>query len=103
MPRRCELTGKQVLYGHNVSHSNVKTSRRFEPNLQKTTLYSDALRRKVSLQVSTRALRSVQKNGGLDSYLLSRADAELAPAGLRLKRQVKKALAGSSRKASTPA
>lgn len=103
MPRCCDLTGKQVLYGHNVSHSNVKTNRRFEPNLQKTTLYSDALRRKVSLRVSTRAMRSVQKNGGLDAYLLSRADAELAPPGLKLKRQVKKALAGSSRKAAASA
>ncbi len=103
MARRCELTGKAVRYGHNVSHSNVKTNRRFEPNLQKTTLYSEALRRKVALRVSTRALRSVQKNGGLDGYLLSRRDAELAPEGLRLKRQVKKALAGTSKPASSEA
>jgi large subunit ribosomal protein L28 len=92
MARRCELTGKESLYGHNVSHANNKTNRRFEPNLQKVTLRSDALRKDVKLRVCTRALRSVQQNSGLDSYLLSRADAKLAPAGLKLKHQIQKAL-----------
>jgi large subunit ribosomal protein L28 len=94
MPRSCDLTGVKPMFGHNVSHSNRKTHRRFDPNLQQVTLYSDALRRKVSLRVTTRALRSVQRRGGLDPYLLSRSDAELAPAGLRLKRQIRKQLAG---------
>jgi len=94
MARICELTGKRTVFGRNVAHSNVKTSRRFEPNLQRATLYSDALRRKVSLRVSTRALRSVQHCGGLDAFLLSRDDRQLPAPGLNLKRQVKKALAG---------
>ncbi|NQZ99240.1 MAG: 50S ribosomal protein L28 [Myxococcales bacterium] len=98
MPRRCELTGKKVLFGRNVAHSNVKTNRRFEPNLQKATLYSDALRRKIGLRVCTRALRTVQHNGGLDAFLLKSDDSKLAPEGLRLKRQVKKVLAGGPRK-----
>jgi large subunit ribosomal protein L28 len=92
MARRCELTGKESLYGHNVSHANNRTNRRFEPNLQKVTLHSDALRRGVKLRVCTRALRSVQRNGGLDAYLLSREDAVLAPAGRKLKHQIQKAL-----------
>jgi large subunit ribosomal protein L28 len=92
--RRCELTGKDAQFGHNVSHSNRKTNRRFDPNLQKATFYSDVLHRKVALRVCTRALRSVQKGGGLDAYLLKTADAKLAPEGLRLKRQVRRALAG---------
>ena len=92
MARRCELTGKESMYGHNVSHANNRTNRRFEPNLQKVTLYSDALRKEVKLRVCTRALRSVQHNSGLDSYLLSRADAKLAPVGLKLKHQIQKAL-----------
>ena len=100
MPRRCELTGKQVQYGHNVSHSNRRTNRRFEPNLQKATLYSDALRRRIALRISTRALRSVQKIGGLDAYLLKVADAKLAPTGLRLKRSVKKVLSAPSKRSS---
>ena len=95
MARICDLTGKKTVFGRNVAHSNTKTSRRFEPNLQRATLYSDALRRKVSLRVSTRALRSVQRCGGLDAFLLSRDDRELPAPGLSLKRQVKKALAGS--------
>lgn len=95
MARRCDLTGKATVFGHNVSHSNRKTPRRFNPNLQQATLFSDVLRRKIALRVSTRALRSVQKRGGLDAYLLSTADARLAPEGLKLKRRVKRALAGA--------
>ena len=94
MARRCELTGKEPQFGHNVSHSNRKTNRRFDPNLQKITFYSDALRGRIALRVSTRALRTVQKHGGLDPYLLATADAKLAPEGLRLKRRVRKALTG---------
>ena len=94
MARRCELTGKEPRFGHNVSHSNRKTNRRFDPNLQKVTFYSDALRRRVALRVSTRALRTVQKKGGLDAYLITTADAQLAPEGLRIKHKVKRALAG---------
>ena len=92
MARRCELTGKESMYGHNVSHANNRTNRRFVPNLQKVTLYSDALRKEVKLRISTRALRSVQHNSGLDNYLLSREDAKLAPVGLKLKHQIQKAL-----------
>ena len=92
MARRCELTGKESMYGHNVSHANNRTNRRFVPNLQKVTLHSDALRKDIKLRVCTRALRSVQHNSGLDAYLLSRDDAKLAPVGLKLKHQIQKAL-----------
>ncbi len=101
MPRRCQLTGKKVMYGHNVAHSNTKTNRRFEPNLQKATLYSDALGRKVPMRVCTRALRTVQKGGGLDAFLLATADEKLAPEGLKLKRQLKKALSQPAQRASS--
>jgi large subunit ribosomal protein L28 len=99
MARRCDLTGKDPQFGHNVAHSNVKTNRRFSPNLQKVTLHSDVLRRKIRLRVSTRALRSVQHNGGLDRYLLTTADAKLAEPALRLKRKIRKALASAPPKA----
>ncbi len=95
MAKRCELTGKGPQSGHHVSHSNVKTNRRFNPNLQNVTLYSDALRRKIRLKVSTRALRSVQRYGGLDAFLLEMEDAKLGDVGLGLKRQVRKALSGA--------
>lgn len=93
MANRCELTGKRPQSGHNVSHSNRKTNRRFAPNLQRVTLRSDALRRDVALRVCTRTLRTVQKKGGLDAYLLGTLDANLAETGLRLKRRVRRALA----------
>ena len=92
MPRRCALTGRHTQFGKNVSHSNRKTSRRFEPNLQSVTLLSEALRSSVSLRVSTRALRSVQKKGGIDAFLLAADDAKLPPEGLRLKRRIRRAL-----------
>jgi large subunit ribosomal protein L28 len=92
MPRRCHLTGTHSHSGQNVSHSNRKSKRRFEPNLQHAHLHSDALGRTVHLRVTTRALRTVQKNGGLDAYLLKSDDAKLPPEALALKRQVLKAL-----------
>ena len=99
MARKCDLTGKEPMFGHNVSHSNRKTNRRFDPNLQKVTFYSDALKRPVPLRVTTRAIRTVQKHGGIDAYLVKTDDARLAETGLRLKRKVKKALTGKPRAA----
>jgi large subunit ribosomal protein L28 len=92
MTRRCHLTGTHSHAGQNVSHSNRKSKRRFEPNLQHAHLHSDALGRTVRIRVSTRALRTVQKRGGLDAYLISSDDAKLPPEALSLKRQVLRAL-----------
>jgi large subunit ribosomal protein L28 len=97
--RRCQLTGTEPQFGHNVSHSNTKTNRRFEPNLQNVTLLSEAMRRKVSLRITTRALRSISRAGGLDAFLLRANENKLAPEGVKLRKQVKKALAGKSAKA----
>lgn len=94
MSRRCQITGKSGRAGNNVSHSNVKTRRRFEPNIQQASLYSEALGRSFTLRVSTRALRSVTKRGGLDAFLRGEADARLAPDALAIKRKVQKALRG---------
>lgn len=100
MPRRCELTGSKVATGNNVSHSNRRTRRTFAPNLQNVTLLSEALGHPVRLRVTTRALRTVQKVGGLDAYLLGTADGKLPPEGIALKRRVRKAVSGSARPAS---
>ena len=91
MARRCELTGKGVLAGNNVSHANNKTRRRFLPNLCQVTLASDALNRRVRLRVSAKALRSVEHRGGLDAYLLKAKDSELSGRALDLKRELLKA------------
>ena len=92
MARRCQLTGKDTQFGHNVSHSNRKTNRRFAPNIQSVSLLSEALGRTVSLRISTRALRTVVKKGGLDRFLLTTDDAKLPEPALRLKRRVRKSL-----------
>jgi large subunit ribosomal protein L28 len=94
--KRCQLTGTGPQFGHNVSHSNRKTHRRFDPNLQKVTLYSNLLRRNVGLRVTTRAIRSVSRLGGLDAFLLGTLDQNLAPEAQHLKRQVLRAQAGKS-------
>ena len=93
MSRRCELTGKGVLSGHKVSHSNRKTKRRFLPNLCRVTLQSDALKRTVRLKVSANALKSVDHRGGLDAFLLKAKDDALSPKALDLKRKIVKAAA----------
>ncbi len=92
MPRHCQLTGSKVHAGQNVSHSNRKSKRTFEPNLQRVHLMSDALGRQVAVRVTTRALRSVTKVGGLDAFLLGTEDAKLPPEGLAIKRDVQRAL-----------
>ena len=90
MSRRCELTGKKPLVGHKVSHSNIKTKRRFLPNLRNVTLISDTLGRRIRLRVSANALKTVDQRGGLDAFLLKANDDELAPRVLELKRQIVK-------------
>src|SRR6201988_3331074 len=90
MSRRCELTAQGPLGGRKVSHSKIKTKRRFLPNLCNVTFISDALGRNVRLRVSTNALKSVDHNGGLDAFLpKARADL-LSPKALELERQIQK-------------
>ncbi len=96
MSRRCELTGKGVLVGHKVSHSNIKTKRRFLPNLTNATLQSEALKQNVRLRVSTNALKSVDHRGGLDAFLMKARDTELSPRALEIKRKVRKALTATA-------
>jgi|SRR5215831_4429222 len=90
MSWRCELTGKGPLVGHKVSHSNIKTKRRFMPNLRNVTLISEALGRSVRVRVSANALKSVDHRGGLDAFLLKAKDTDLAPKMLELKRAIAK-------------
>jgi large subunit ribosomal protein L28 len=96
MSRRCELTGKGPLVGHKVSHSNIKTKRRFMPNLCNVTLTSDILGRSVRARVSANALKSVDHRGGFDAFLLKARDGELAPRMLELKRAIQKKKAGQA-------
>jgi large subunit ribosomal protein L28 len=96
MSRRCEISGKGVLSGNNVSHANNKTRRRFLPNLQETTLLSDVLGLPVRMRLSTRAIRTVEHNGGLDAFLLGTPDRNLAAPARLLKRRIERAQAKKS-------
>lgn len=91
MSRRCSITGKGVQAGNNVSHAHNKTRRRFMPNVQTTSMLSDALGQSISLKLSTRAIRTIEKNGGLDAYLLATPNARLSEQAQRLKRRIRKA------------
>jgi len=93
MSRRCELTGKGVMVGNNVSHANNKTKRRFLPNLNDVSLMSDTLGRTFQLRISASALRTVDHRGGLDAFLAKAKDAELSPRALKIKRDIAKAQA----------
>ena len=90
MARRCELTGKGVLTGNNVSHAHNKTRRRFLPNLCNVHLMSEALGKSFAFKVSTRALKTVEHRGGLDAFLAKSRDNDLSPKALRIKRLIEK-------------
>ena len=93
MSRACELTGKAVMTGNNVSHANNKTRRRFLPNLCNVTLMSDALERRFRLRVSASALRTVEHRGGLDAFLMKAKTGELSPKARLIRKQVADKLA----------
>ena len=101
MSRRCDLTGKTAQVGHKVSHSNIKTKRRFLPNLLNVTLISDALGRSVKLRVSANALKTIDHRGGLDLFLIKAKDADLSDKALELKRRIRKAREQKTPAAST--
>ena len=83
MSKKCELTGKNPMKGHNVSHANNKTKRRFLPNLKKVKFKSDILKRNLRLTVSNAGVRSVDKKGSFDEFLRSAKSKYLS---LRLKK-----------------
>ena len=91
MARRCGITGKGVLTGNNVSHANNKTRRRFLPNLQETSFWSDVLGSAVKIRLSTNGIRTIEHNGGLDSFLLGTPDRRLPVEAKTLKRRIERA------------
>ncbi len=95
MSRRCELTGVGPMVGHNVSHSNIKTKRRFLPSLAEVVVPSDSLGQTFKLKITNAALRTLDFRGGLDNVLLNSRDV-LSPKALKIKRQVKAKLAAET-------
>lgn len=96
MSRRCMITGKSVMSGNNVSHAQNKTKRRFMPNVQETSLYSEILDRWVKVKASTAGLRTVEHKGGFDAFLKNTASTKLDPALRPVKAQIEKALANQA-------
>ena len=88
MSMKCQLTGKTFQSGNNVSHAKNRTRRRFLPNLQNTTFISEKLGRSIQLRVAVSAIRTVEKRGGLDEYLLSASNTKLPPEALKIKKKI---------------
>ncbi len=90
MPKICEISGKKPMSGNNVSHANNRTKRRFIPNLQNVKLYSITLQKYINLNITIRTMKTVEKNGGLDSYLIKTSNRNLAETALKIKKQILK-------------
>ena len=88
MSKKCQLTGKTYLSGNNVSHAKNRSKRRFLPNLQNVSFTSDKLRKSIQLKVAASTIRTVEKKGGLDEYLLKTSNAKLPTEALKLKKQI---------------
>ena len=90
MSKVCEISGKKPMSGNNVSHANNRTKRRFIPNLQNVKLYSGTLQKYINLNITVRTMKTVEKNGGLDSYLIKTSNRNLANAAIKIKNQILK-------------
>ena len=90
MSKVCEISGKKPMSGNNVSHANNRTKRRFIPNLQNVKLYSGALQKYINLNITIRTMKTVEKNGGLDSYLIKTSNKNLADTAIKIKKQILK-------------
>ena len=90
MSKVCEISGKKPMTGNNVSHANNRTKRRFIPNLQNVKLYSGTLKKYINLSITIRTMKTVEKNGGLDSYLIKTSNKNLADTAIKIKKQILK-------------
>ncbi len=90
MSNTCEISGKKAMTGNNVSHAKNRTKRRFLPNLQNVKFYSESLKKNLNLKITVRTMRTVEKNGGIDSYLLKKNNRYLAPEAQKIKRSILK-------------
>ena len=95
MARRCPVTGKEVMTGNNVSHAKNKTRRRFVPNIQSVTFNSEVLG-PTKMRVSTKAVRTIEKKGGLDDFLKSASVSKLSAEVAQLKKRFDKISANSA-------
>ena len=90
MSKVCEISGKKPISGNNVSHANNRTKRRFIPNLQNVKLYSGTLQKYINMNITIRTMKTVEKNGGLDAYLIKTSNKNLANTAIKIKKQILK-------------
>ena len=88
MARRCMITGKGVQSGNNVSHANNRTRRRYLPNLQHQSFFSDVLKTSIQIRLTTNGIRTIEHNGGLDAFLLTTPNRNLPIEAQSLKRRI---------------
>ena len=88
MSRKCAITGKAVMTGNNVSHANNRTRRRFLPNLQQASFFSEVLGQMIQMRISTRGIRTIEKNGGFDSYIQNTSNSKLPREVARYKKLI---------------
>ena len=88
MVKRCSITNKKPMSGNNVSHAVNKTKRRFLPNLQNVSFFSEILGKKVRLKVSSKGIKTVEKKGGIDNYVITTKSSILAPEIVKLKKLI---------------
>ena len=100
MTKKCDLTGKHSMTGNNVSHANNRTKRKFFPNLQSVSLYSEKLESKLSFKVATSTLRTVEKSGGIDKFLLNSNTKNLSNLAKKYKKNILKKLDSTKTKTS---
>ncbi len=95
MSARCSITQKGTRVGNKVSHSNIKTKRKFNVNLQNCSVFSETLKTSVPMKIAVSTLRTIEHNGGLDEYLLTTSNRKLSAEAITLKKKIKKAREGS--------
>ena len=102
MVKKCDITGTGVMSGNSVSHANNHNRRRFMPNLQVVSLFSEALNKVFKLKICSKTLRSIEHNGGLDSYLESTSGNKLSEEALKIKKAVAKKKGPAAKPAPLP-
>ena len=86
MVKKCDITNVKPMTGNNVSHAVNKTKRRFFPNLQNTSFFSEILGKNIKLKVTSRGIKTVEKNGGIDKFLLNSKNSKLNTETRKLKK-----------------
>ncbi len=88
MVNKCSITKKKPLTGNNVSHAVNKTKRRFYPNLHNVSFFSEILGKKIKLKVSSRGIKTVEKSGGIDNYIIKSKNSNLTEETKKIKKLI---------------